>query len=425
MKFRIRAYSARGWRAAFALVPFFWLNGCDDATGPSAPAGDEFIAFSSVSTVNDHACGVALDGRGWCWGANRFGVLGDGTAVELRMRPVEVAGGHRWSAISTHWRHSCGLTVEGKAYCWGGRQYGALGDGRIGTEQEIALAPVEVSGGHRFTEIAVGGAFACALDAGGQAWCWGKGMDGELGVLPIPPADCETLYDGMKPCTAVPLAAAGDLRFRSIEVGSFNACGVTPGGEAWCWGSNGTMNLATDTIRGCPTWYVACSHVPVRIPLPGEVRSVAVGDFTNCALVEDAAWCWGHGLRPLGIGQHDWESQDCFNGLGFCVPTPLPVVGGHRFRSLVVAGLGACGLDEAGRAWCWGDAPGIADAWEPTRVRGAQRFELLDGRDGFACGLTAEGRAWCWGDAASSVMSVPPGTDPGGPIPVAMPEVGP
>ena len=51
-----------------------------------------------------------------------------------------VAGGLRFESVSAGRDHTCGLTVEGRAYCWGAGSSGQLG---TGTEADH-LAPVEV-----------------------------------------------------------------------------------------------------------------------------------------------------------------------------------------------------------------------------------------------------------------------------------------
>jgi alpha-tubulin suppressor-like RCC1 family protein len=39
-------------------------------------------------------------------------------------------------------QHSCGITAEGRIYCWGWNIYGELGTGRASPEQPNSLVPV-------------------------------------------------------------------------------------------------------------------------------------------------------------------------------------------------------------------------------------------------------------------------------------------
>jgi alpha-tubulin suppressor-like RCC1 family protein len=84
-------------------------------------------------------------------------------------------------------------------------------------------------------------------------------------------------------------------------------------------------------------------------------------------------------------------------------------VGGPvRLASVVAGTIHSCGLDAAGKAYCWGtnwqtiltidDAP-VQPL--PARAGGDLSFvELMTGTT-FACGRTADARAWCWGDNSS------------------------
>ena len=73
-------------------------------------------------------CGVALDGTAYCWGENFFGSLGDGSLTQ-HATPTPVAGGHSFTAISAGAYHSCALDAAGTAYCWGQNWWGQLGNG--------------------------------------------------------------------------------------------------------------------------------------------------------------------------------------------------------------------------------------------------------------------------------------------------------
>ena len=70
-------------RAAAIVFAYALVLACrDDAPSPTSPqaaldvASAAALTFSQVSTGVEHACGVATDGKAWCWGANQFGELG-------------------------------------------------------------------------------------------------------------------------------------------------------------------------------------------------------------------------------------------------------------------------------------------------------------------------------------------------------------
>lgn len=98
--------------------------GC--STTPLVVLGD--VAYRDVSAGYGFACALTTTGAAYCWGANSYGQLGDGT-TESRDAPTPVGGAARFAAISTNIWHTCGLSAEGVLYCWGNNEYGQLGDG--------------------------------------------------------------------------------------------------------------------------------------------------------------------------------------------------------------------------------------------------------------------------------------------------------
>ncbi|HVH68840.1 MAG TPA: hypothetical protein VM716_13305 [Gemmatimonadales bacterium] len=186
--------------------------------------------FAMISSGTAHTCGVTVSGRASCWGANASGQLGDGTTSD-RSVPAPVVAGVRFTTLSAGGSHTCGLTTSGTAYCWGDNSYGQLGDGTP-TQR---LRPVSVAGGLTFTTIRAGDRHTCAVTASGAAYCWGYNADGRLG-------------DGTTTQQLTPVLVAGGLGFTAIRAGTSYTCGiVSGGGGAYCWGDNATGQLGTGT----------------------------------------------------------------------------------------------------------------------------------------------------------------------------------
>jgi hypothetical protein len=51
-------------------------------------------------------------------GSNKFYQLGDGTSID-RYTPTLVLGGGSWVSIGTGYAHTCGIQLDGTAWCWG------------------------------------------------------------------------------------------------------------------------------------------------------------------------------------------------------------------------------------------------------------------------------------------------------------------
>jgi alpha-tubulin suppressor-like RCC1 family protein len=168
-----------------------------------------------------HACGVTADNRAFCWGFNLFGQVGDSTELKRRFRPRLVAGGLRFLYVEAGSRHSCGVTTDHRAWCWGDGRDGQLGNGRT----YLSFWPRRVAGGLRFERVTAGTIESCGLTTGNRAYCWGDNSWGQLG-------------DGTFERRLTPSAVSGGLAFAGVSVGHFFACGAAGDGAGYCWGSN-------------------------------------------------------------------------------------------------------------------------------------------------------------------------------------------
>jgi serine/threonine-protein kinase len=69
-------------------------------------------------------------GAAWCWGDNGAGQIGKGLA-EFGARystPVAVVGGYSFSFLRAGGNVTCGM-VASRIYCWDANTYGEVGDG--------------------------------------------------------------------------------------------------------------------------------------------------------------------------------------------------------------------------------------------------------------------------------------------------------
>jgi hypothetical protein len=177
------------------------------SSSPVRVPGD--IVFREVSARGGNTCGIDVDGIAYCWGLNSWGQLGNGT-FEHSTTPVRVAGDLRFISISAGGQ-VCGVSTEGSVYCWGGLYVD--GDYAATTIPVKMPMPADIS----FTEVHVGGRTTCALAADGSAYCWGLTSN-----LSEP--------DTVVPPTQVP----GNLRFVSLSAG-YDVCGVTADSLVYCW----------------------------------------------------------------------------------------------------------------------------------------------------------------------------------------------
>jgi alpha-tubulin suppressor-like RCC1 family protein len=142
---------------------------------PSPVAGDR--SFRQVSAGSNHTCGVTSGNRAFCWGNGSDGQIGDGRTHQ-RWAPRAVSGGLSFERISAGVFHTCAETTTNRAYCWGSNTYGGLGNG---TASDPHLTPVAVTGGHLFSQVSAGSFHTCGVTTEDRAYCWGRNFGGAVG----------------------------------------------------------------------------------------------------------------------------------------------------------------------------------------------------------------------------------------------------
>ena len=317
---------------------------------PASPTTlqDTLPTLAQASVAGGTVCGAG-DGRGFCWGANGVGQIGNGTklsdSVPVLVKspvplvsvwaadestcgltasgaaycwgqgygtlPTTLAGGLTFSKLSGGSSHMCGLATTGAMYCWGDDEAGQLGDAMA--SGGFTTTPVAVVGGLTFTDVAVGGASTCAVATGGDAYCWGVGVFGTLGT-------------GATANDSVPTLAVGGHKYRTVSVTIQHACGLATDSSAFCWGTNDNGELGDSTTNP--------DSVPVTVVGGLKFQSVVVGNGYSCGLdATTEAFCWGSN--------------------GFLPPSLAPQDGSFATPQIIGALWGGC-LFEANRLMCWG-----------------------------------------------------------------------
>jgi len=382
---RFRAVAGSIVLAAATLA----LLACSDST---APVFDDPHLFVAASAGSDHTCGVTGNGGLLCWGRNRNGQLGDGS-TEDRNVPTAVAGLPPVAAVSAGVEHTCAVTTDGVAYCWGNAYWGALGIGGSASDPQRER-PSQVATTARFTSIAAGVSHTCALDAEGRAWCWGSSPVGAVGAAVAD--SC-----GPLPCSRIPVAVEGGVRFTTIAAGASWTCAIAVDGDLYCWGGNKYGELGSVTGETCDVGSgdpVACASSPARVPAGHRWAAVSTGFQHTCAVSDvGTAYCWGRrhgGLLGDGIATYGEEFR----------VEPAPISGGRTYTGISAGDFRTCAIAATGETFCWGrrvlgDGSSV-DSAVPIAVATSVHFVTVAVGDDHTCGFGREGVMYCWGSNA-------------------------
>ena len=151
--------------------------------------------------------------------------------------------------------------------------------------------------------------------------------------------------------------------YRSVDVGSRHACGLTDAGEVVCWGA--------DDAGQC--------DAP-----QGEFTRVLVGSRFSCAVRDD-------------------DTVECWGLISASRERKAPA---EQLSSVTAGDDFACGLRDDGTPVCWGSCgmmlPHTANyvCESPCRPPAGARFRQISAGGGFTCGVTVDGDVRCWGYVA-------------------------
>ena len=311
------------------ILPLLALGCAVDIVRPGQDA-----RFNAISAGDSHTCALTDDGLAWCWGSNSHGQLGIGGDRDSEAGPVapgrdvvRTPHGRRRVKVSLHYRAiSAGrqhtCAIDLEGNGW---CWGANDSGQLG---DGTLRDRDVPGlvtlPRRLSSISAGRAHSCATDASGTVLCWGSNDHGQSGAV-------------AGAAIKVPSPAVGAPVASRVSVGDNHSCAVGTSG-LFCWGANDRVQLGSATLHESP--------LPVRVSIPGLASDVATGAAHACAVtVEQQVVCWGDN-RAVQLGQPGPGS------IGTAAPVPLPRL---FFEAVGAGGSQSCAA-ATGEVWCWGEA---------------------------------------------------------------------
>lgn len=216
--------------------------------------------------------------------------------------------------------------------------------------------------------------------------------------LQLDPQNCGT-------CGKTCALACGNgtcLEVSSLALGDYSTCAVMKDGTARCWGNNWTLGTGS----------TAPASTPTPVGSLTQLAGVTVGGLAACAWSSSSAQCWGeNSFGRLGDG----TTADHL--------TPKPVSNLTSIAGLSAAAQHSCAWTTGGVAYCWGDGSsyqlGTGNGGEssvPVAVSGVTSVIQVTTGLQHTCALTSGGTVYCWGSNISGQLGT--GTNGQSPAPV-------
>ena len=273
---------------------------------------------TAVYAGDSTACATTTARLAYCWGANIFGNLGDGSPDDSST-PVQMAGITHVASMGMSVSGTCVVKQDGTVWCAGNADVGII-PGKSG----VIRTATKIAGLSSVTQVALGNAHGCAIRADRSVWCWGYNSEGQLGT------------GGTSASPAIPARVPGISDAVAIAAGPYTSCAVRATGTVLCWGYSLSFETGTGTTSSLLS--------PTAVPGVTGAKGLTFGFNSACAWSSTTVRCWGYGGDgQLGDGQE--------NG----APWPTRVEYGQAKPTAVSAGTyTTCEIANGDRVWCWG-----------------------------------------------------------------------
>ncbi len=272
---------------------------------------------------------------------------------------------------------------SGNAYSWGNGLLGVLG---IGIANISYCNPAPICGGINFCKIDSGAyRTACGINNTGQAYCWGDNFYGQVGDLSVV-------------CRCTPVAVCGTFTFCEITTGQRGTFALNHLKLAYAWGQDTYLGINSN---------VACKSSPVAVCCNFSYNVIQTYMDHTCAIrTTGQAYCWGRSNEGQ-CGQNQTLAGN--------ILTPTAVCGSYNFCKISLGVQHTCALTDTGLAYCWGaNTQGqlgdntVTGRSSPVPVCGNRTFCHISCGYEFTLAIDVNGVAWGWGLNTSGQLGVVP-----------------
>ncbi|KAH9256137.1 hypothetical protein BASA81_005925 [Batrachochytrium salamandrivorans] len=400
--------------------------------------------IQSMSLGYEHTCFVAVGGKLYCMGSNKYSQLGTGNTTN-QAAPTQVVGLAAKDIVSVAcgYYHACAVNKGGAMFCWGG--YGRLGNPTVTAESPV---PIQVLGITSGTASAwTGWLNSFALMQNGTVWAFGMDVYGVFGT-------------GSTGKQLAPVVfGQGVSGVMEIRGGFYSTCVLLQNDAVWCTGDNhfGQLGVgnnlnsttlvemvgipATQSPTISPTSSVPTtsptssmptiaptssmpttsptSSMPTTSPTSSVPTTSPTAFPTRKPTTKRLAGRGDHFLmlqrdgRVFGVGLNNHGQLGLDTTTNALLPQPMLSV--TNATDVSVGAYHSCLIDQGSQVKCTGQnlfyqlgdgTKAEKHVLVPMRGLSSESEEIYSGESA-NCVRTTSGKAQCWGFFANSVQAYP------------------
>lgn len=396
-----------------------WLNG----VGSFTRTVQFHHVTGSIAAGDIHSLAFKSNFRGWAWGQQLNGRLGNGATASLAFStPVmttenstRFAGGlaHSLSIVPFH------SGMSDAVFAFGSNSAGQLGQNETTTLSQSAN-PLQVrvqwtnetpSFLSDCRDVSAASNYSAALTHGGEIFTWGNQTDGRLGSGRA----AGSYKFGTRVIRALPVTPVTPLsQIVRFSAGDKHSLAVDSTGLLWGWGDAGFGQLGqsntTDQVRA------------INLNAWNDVADVACGDKHSLVLRRGPSSdgiVFAAGLRDSGrlgyVNSSTTGNQTTFvQVLKITGSTTSPL---NKIVQLSAGPGHSLALDEFGNVWSWGNnIRGQLGLGNTTNRFVAHQIPTLSNitqiragggiADGFSFAIAADGTVYAWGANANGQLGL-------------------
>lgn len=257
------------------------------------------------------------------------------------------------TTISAGALHTCALSND-SVFCWGSGIDGQLGIDESGMVSREVPAVVLNSADNAFTNtnvtaVSAGALHTCAIQSG-KLFCWGNNENGQLGD--------NSTTNRLTPVAVATSAADAftNTNVTAVSAGRRHTCAIE-NRSVFCWGRNvksetGQLGTGSAVNKTLP------EAVSVTADVPGfqntNVTAVSAANVHTCAIEGGTVFCWGvngiYGRMGTGLNNDPFVGS---TAVTVSVTSAVPGFQNTNVTAVSAADIHTCAI-EGGAVFCWG-----------------------------------------------------------------------